>query len=47
MINIIKKDGALEQYNKVKIINACRKSAERALDDLSYSSMTLHQTPDS
>ncbi len=36
MINIIKKDGALEQYNKVKIINACRKSAERALDDLSY-----------
>lgn len=35
MVNIVKKDGTLEQYNKKKIINACKKSAERALDNLS------------
>lgn len=32
---IIKKDGTLEPYNKQKIINACKKAAARALDDLS------------
>lgn len=32
---IIKKDGNLEDYNVQKIINACSKSASRAMDDLS------------
>lgn len=31
---IIKKDGTLEPYNEQKIINACKKAAARALDDL-------------
>ena len=31
---VIKKDGALEDYDVQKIINACSKSASRALDDL-------------
>lgn len=34
MIRIIKKDGTLEMYSEQKIINACKKSAARALDDL-------------
>ena len=34
MIRIIKKDGTLEAYNEQKIVNACKKSAARALDDL-------------
>lgn len=33
-IKIIKKDGTLENYNAEKIINACKKSAARALDKL-------------
>lgn len=35
MIRIIKKDGTLEPYNEQKIVNACKKSAARALDNLS------------
>lgn len=35
MIQIIKKDGTLEAFDKQKIINACKKAAMRALDDLS------------
>lgn len=31
---IIKKDGTLEPYNEQKIINACKKAASRALDNL-------------
>ena len=34
MIQIIKKDGTLEAYNPNKIINACKKAAMRALDNL-------------
>lgn len=34
MIRIIKKDGTLEAYNEQKIVNACKKSATRALDNL-------------
>ena len=34
MIVIIKKDGTLEEYNKDKIINACKKASMRALDNL-------------
>lgn len=34
MIRIIKKDGTLEMYSEQKIVNACKKSAARALDDL-------------
>lgn len=34
MLRVIKKDGTLEQYDEQKIINACKKSAMRALDDL-------------
>ena len=34
MIRVIKKDGTLEQYNEQKIINACKKAAMRALDNL-------------
>lgn len=34
MINIIKKDGTLEPYNESKIVNACKKAAMRALEDL-------------
>lgn len=33
-INIIKKGGYLEPYNPVKIINACKKSVDRALINL-------------
>lgn len=33
-MKIIKKDGALEEYNIQKIIDACSKSAARALEDL-------------
>lgn len=32
---IIKKDGTLQPYNEQKIINACKKAASRALDNLS------------
>lgn len=35
MVKIIKKDGTLEDFNRQKIINACKKSASRALDNLS------------
>lgn len=34
-MKIIKKDGTLEEYNKQKIINACRKAARRAMVELS------------
>lgn len=34
MVRVIKKDGTLEAYNENKIINACKKAAMRALDDL-------------
>lgn len=34
MFQIIKKDGTKESFSKAKIINACRKAAERALDPL-------------
>ena len=34
-MKVIKKDGTLEDYDKQKIINACHKSASRALDILS------------
>ena len=30
-MQIIKKDGTLEQYNEQKIINACNKAARRAM----------------
>lgn len=32
---VIKKDGTLEEYDKSKIINACKKASARALDKLS------------
>ena len=35
MMNIIKKDGTLEQYDEQKIINACNKAARRAMITLS------------
>lgn len=35
MVKIIKKDGTLEEFDRQKIINACKKSASRALDNLS------------
>lgn len=35
MVRVIKKDGTLEAYDENKIINACKKAAMRALDDLS------------
>ncbi len=34
MIKVIKKDGTLEDFNYQKIINACSKSASRALENL-------------
>lgn len=34
MVQIVKKDGTLEDYNEQKIINACKKAAMRALDNL-------------
>lgn len=34
-MQIIKKDGTLEQYNEQKIINACNKAARRAMIELS------------
>ena len=34
-MNVIKKDGTLEEYNEQKIINACNKAARRAMIDLS------------
>lgn len=34
MIRVVKKDGTLEAYNENKIINACKKAAARALDNL-------------
>jgi ribonucleoside-triphosphate reductase len=37
MIQIIKKDGTLEDYNEQKIINACNKASMRALDNLTDS----------
>mgnify|MGYP002510903346 FL=1 len=36
-MQIIKKDGTLEQYDKQKIINACNKAARRAMVELSNS----------
>lgn len=33
-MNIIKKDGTLEEYNEQKIINACNKAARRAMIEL-------------
>lgn len=36
-MQIIKKDGTLEQYNEQKIINACNKAARRAMVELSDS----------
>ena len=30
-LQIIKKDGTLEQYDEQKIINACNKAAKRAM----------------
>lgn len=35
MLQVIKKDGTLEDFNYQKIINACSKSASRALESLS------------
>ena len=34
-MNVVKKDGTLEQYNRNKIINACNKAARRAMVELS------------
>lgn len=34
-MNVIKKDGTLEEYNEQKIINACNKAAKRAMITLS------------
>ena len=34
-MNVIKKDGTLEQYDEQKIINACNKAARRAMIELS------------
>lgn len=34
-MNVIKKDGTLEEYNEQKIINACNKAARRAMIELS------------
>lgn len=34
-MNVIKKDGTLEEYNEQKIINACNKAARRAMVELS------------
>ena len=31
MLQVIKKDGTLEDYNEQKIINACDKAARRAM----------------
>jgi len=36
-LQIIKKDGTLEQYDEQKIINACNKAARRAMVELSDS----------
>ena len=36
-MQIIKKDGTLEQYDEQKIINACNKAARRAMIELSDS----------
>ena len=36
-MQIIKKDGTLEQYDEQKIINACNKAARRAMVELSDS----------
>lgn len=33
-INVIKKDGRLEQFDESKIVNACKKAAARAMDKL-------------
>ena len=35
LLQIIKKDGTLEQYDEQKIINACNKAARRAMINLS------------
>lgn len=34
-LNVIKKDGTIEEYNEQKIINACNKAARRAMVELS------------
>ena len=34
MIRIVKKDNTLESYDEQKIVNACKKAAMRALDNL-------------
>lgn len=41
MIRIIKKDGSLENYDKLKIINACKKASMRSLDKLGNSDYEL------
>ena len=33
MLQVIKKDGTLEEFNTMKIINACKLASQRALDD--------------
>jgi ribonucleoside-triphosphate reductase len=39
-LNIIKKDGTLEEYNEQKIINACNKAARRAMIELTNDDYT-------
>ena len=39
-MNIIKKDGTLEEYNEQKIINACNKAAKRAMIELTNDDYT-------
>ena len=34
MLKIIKKDGTLQAYDEQKIVNACKLSATRSMDDL-------------
>lgn len=41
MINIIKKDGTLEEFNEQKIINAIKKSANRVMYEFSEKEFQL------
>ena len=41
-MKVIKKDGTLEDFDYQKIINACSKSANRALENLSDKDYGLH-----
>ena len=41
MLQVIKKDGTLEDYNEQKIINACDKAARRAMIELSHKDYTI------